>query len=640
MRGAALMIACLWVALGVSPAAAAPLAAYGRLPSIEEVALSPSGNHLAVVLTKGEERLIGVTDLSTGKAIFRIQPGPQKVRGVMWAGEQHLLVITSATAAPMFLTGGRREWMMAQSIDIGTGKAHRLMGDVDMAMNTIFGTPVVRRVGDSDVVFVEGVTYAKSNHGHLSVFRIDPASGISRMVEDGSEETRGWVIGPDGQVVAQQVYEPGPGRWSLRVKAPVGWRTAFSQVAPLDSPYLVGLGRDPGSVIYATQNETHHWTWREVHVDGSPASDPAAAAEDQGAIHDPLTGKLIGSVAMYGDDLRYVFFDPADDKMWKDVLKIFPGDQVRLYSVSADRRHLVVEVDSAKAGPAFALVDLKARSAAWIGSLYNELTEADIAVKRAIAFKAADGMELHGYLTLPRGKPEKALPLIVFPHGGPAARDGPGFDWWAQAMASRGYAVLQVNYRGSSGLGPALLEAGYGQWGRKMQSDLADGVTWLANAGTIDPKRVCIVGGSYGGYAALAGVTIDQGVYRCAVSVAGVADLRHQVVFSREGGGMAVERYWSRFMGAKDAGDPILAKYSPSALAASASAPVLLVHGEDDTVVPIAQSREMAEALRKAGKPVEMVVLKSDDHWLSRGATRLQMLEAAMAFVERNNPPN
>jgi len=640
MRSVALMIACIGVALGAWPAAAAPLAAYGKLPSIEEVALSPSGNRLAVVITNGEDRVIGVTDLSTGKAILKLRSGAQKVRGVMWAGEEHLLIINTATAAPMFLSGGRREWTLAQSINVTTGKAHRLMGDVDMALNTIFGPPVVRRIGGADMVFVEGISYAKTNHGLLSVFRVDPDSGASKLVESGSEETRGWVIGPDGQAVAQQVYAAGPGRWSLRVKAADGWRTAFTQVGPLDSPYLIGLGRDAGSVIYASQNEAHHWTWREVHVDGSPANDPAAAVEDQAAIHEPLTGKLIGSVALYGDDLRYVFFDPADDKMWKDILKIFPGDQVRLTSMSADRRHVIVEVDSAKAGPAFALVDLSARSATWIGSLYNELTDADIAAKRAIAFKAADGMELHGYLTLPRGKPEKALPLVVFPHGGPAARDGPGFDWWAQAMASRGYAVLQVNYRGSSGLGPALLEAGYGQWGRKMQSDLADGIAWLAKAGTIDPKRVCIVGGSYGGYAALAGVTIDQGVYRCAVSVAGVADLRHQVVFSREGGGMAVERYWSRFMGAKDAGDPILAKYSPSALAASASAPVLLVHGEDDTVVPIAQSREMADALRKAGKPVEMVVLKSDDHWLSRGATRLQMLEAAMTFVEKNNPAN
>ena len=362
--------------------------------------------------------------------------------------------------------------------------------------------------------------------------------------------------------------------------------------------------------------------------------------DDQEPLLDPHDGRLIGHHVLVGDEARYTFFDPMDAKVWKAVAAAFPGDRVGLESWSADRRKIVVRVDSATEGPAYALVDLGTRQATWLGVEYDGVKADDIAVKEPLRFKAQDGLELTGYLTRPRAKPAKLLPLIVFPHGGPAARDTPGFDWWAQGMAARGYAVLQVNFRGSEGLGATLLQAGYGQWGRKMQTDLSDGVRYLAVAGVIDPKRVCIVGANYGGYAALAGATLDQGVYRCAVSVSGIADLRRQVAYSKTQQGLPSERYWNRFMGAEDRNDDILTQYSPARQASKASIPVLLIHGRDDTVVPAEQSQLMAEALRKAGKPVELVLQKGEDHWLSRGETRLQTLEATMAFVEKHNPPN
>jgi dipeptidyl aminopeptidase/acylaminoacyl peptidase len=207
-------------------------------------------------------------------------------------------------------------------------------------------------------------------------------------------------------------------------------------------------------------------------------------------------------------------------------------------------------------------------------------------------------------------------------------------------MASRGYAVLQVNFRGSDGLGASFLQAGFGQWGRKMQTDLSDGVRFLASQGTIDPKRVCIVGASYGGYAALAGAALDAGVYRCAVSVAGIGDLARFVTWSKAQNGVSAFRYWTRFMGAENADAPTLAAISPAAHVDRVGIPILLVHGRDDTVVPLEQSQIMADALKKAGKPVDLVIEKGEDHWLSRGETRLQMLEATMAFLEKNNPPN
>jgi dipeptidyl aminopeptidase/acylaminoacyl peptidase len=404
-----------------------------------------------------------------------------------------------------------------------------------------------------------------------------------------------------------------------------------------DSPDLAGLGRDGRSLLLSVATEDGLALRELSPLDGKTTAEIPLPSEAE-PLYDPTSQRLIGYRSLVGDELRHHFFGAADQKVWAAIQRAYPGESVSLVSWSDNRRRLIVRVDSPTDVPGYAFVDLETKKADWIGPEY-ELQTNDIAPMRAITYRAADGMELNGYLTVPRGKVEKGLPLVVLPHGGPESRDTLGFDYWSQALASRGYAVLQVNFRGSSGFGHAYHEAGYGQWGRKMQTDLSDGVRWLAAQGVIDPKRVCIVGGSYGGYAALAGATLDPEPYRCAASVNGVSDLRRMVAYSRSRGAEWSQRYWTRFMGAEDQGDPILRDLSPAAQAAKAKIPVLLVHGRDDTVVPLEQSRVMAEALEKAGKPAELVILKGDDHWLSRGETRLQMLRAVVDFLEKHNPP-
>ena len=227
-----------------------------------------------------------------------------------------------------------------------------------------------------------------------------------------------------------------------------------------------------------------------------------------------------------------------------------------------------------------------------------------------------------------------------FETAGPiASQDRLGFDWLAQAFASRGYAVLQPNYRGTLGYGEAFRRAADGEVGRKMQSDLSDGVLALAREGVVDPQRVCIVGIGYGGYAALAGVTLQQGQYRCAASVNGVS--HYGKVLLRETTLRTDLRradFLRLLLGVDKGQNP--EQIAPQALAARADAPVLLIHGEDDTVVPIDQSRDMERALKRAGRPVELVTLAGEDHWLTGGATRQQMLAKTVAFVEKHNPPD
>lgn len=618
---------------------AAPLEAYGKLPSIESAVISPSGHAVAVVTTDGEQRTIVVKDLASGNLTFRGFLGEHKIRSVQWAGDGHLLLVNSAYSTAFSVVHGRREWFFGSTIDIAAKRLRPLMRNAAADLTAIFGPPLVRKRGEEISVFTQGIVFS-GERGLLSLFRYNLDSGSSRLVETGSKDTIEWIVDGEGRPLAQELYDRETGRWTLKLRSGSGWREAVSEVALHDPPYLVGLGRDNESVYYVTRDEARRWVWREARADGSAPTNPLPALDDQIAIRAALDGRMIGRYALVGDEDRYSFFNAEDARAWQSILSAYPGDRVALESWSMDRRKIVVLVSSKSEGPAYALVDLAERRATWLGAQYRDLKATDISRQEPIHFKAADGLDVTGYLTLPRERAPKALPLVVFPHGGPAARDKPEFDWWAQGMASRGYAVLQVNYRGSDGLGEAILSAGYGQWGRKMQTDLSDGVRHLAAQGVIDPKRVCIVGASYGGYAALAGATHDRGVYRCSVSVGGVSDLKRMVTWSSARGGRSTLRYWTRFMGAEDANDPVLAEFSPVQHAERSEIPILLIHGKDDSVVPLEQSEAMADALRKAGKPVELVVMKGEDHWLSKGATRLETLQATVAFLEKHNPPN
>jgi dipeptidyl aminopeptidase/acylaminoacyl peptidase len=652
-------LAGLGLALAVAwPSAAAPLAAYGGLPSIESVEISPDGSKLAVVLTRGDQRIIGVKTLPEGETqTFAV--GPAKIRRLDWVGGDDLIITASKTAAIVGVeaadraTAVRREYFMGFQLNLATHKLQPLLDGVlsraaqtgthlrdpnatlGATLNILAGEPEVRMVKGKPTLFLRSLTFP-DGWASLTVFQMNLKTRYPELVELGDRQTEDIVLSQDGVAIAKSQYDPDTGAWSLRLRQGSGWAVSRSGVAKGRPPELLGLGRDGQSVLVREPDERGA-SLREVT--GAGWGEPLEVHDSSGLIFDPATHRLIGHHDLVGDEDRYVFFDPQDQGAWNAVLAAFKGQRVHLESWSQDRRKIVVLVDSPMEGPAYALVDVAAKQASWLGGRYQDLAPEDIAPVQPIRFKAKDGLELTGYLTLPRAAEAKNLPLIVFPHGGPASRDTPGFDWWAQAMASRGYAVLQVNFRGSEGFGGSFLEAGFGQWGRKMQTDLSDGVRFLAAQGTVDPKRVCIVGASYGGYAALAGAALDTGVYRCAASVSGPADLQRFVAWSKGQNGVSAQRYWTRFMGAEAADDPALREISPAAHADRVTIPVLLVHGRDDTVVPLEQSQVMADALKAAGKPFELVVQKGEDHWLSRGETRLQTLEATMAFVEKHNPP-
>jgi dienelactone hydrolase len=624
-------------------AQAAPLDAYGQLPSISDVALSPDGAKVAYIThAPGKEGVVAV-QISPAKMIFGGNFGDQKLRGVVWSDNDHLLVIRSVTKKPSFgVIADRQEWNLLTGIDLSTGKTSALLKDVPGSMNTIEGVPERRTVGGKSVIFVSTVAFGLGGgEGQSALLQLDPATSRASYAPKAMMGGGDWVLDPNGEPLAQPSYDEHGHKWSLWLYGPVRPHMAYSMITDIDMPQVQGVSPDGASLILKQVVDEQEVYLPVSLKDGSAGQPIAAYSRFSSLISDPVTGRLIGGAAL-GATASYSFFDPKDQAAWEAIVRMFPDEEVDPVSWSDDRSRVVVEVTGQSHGVAYVMVDAKTHAVLKVGDAYAALQPDDIAGVEAIEYKAADGRTIPAFLTLPNGRPSKGLPLVVVPHGGPAAMDQPGFDYWAQALASRGYAVLQPEFRGSDGYGREHLAAGFGEWGRKMQTDLSDGVRALANSGIVDPKRVCIFGGSYGGYAALAGVALQSGVYRCAVSVAGISDLNKMMAWTRdrEGSGYTPSvRYWSRFMGGDDARGGRLDEISPALHASRVDVPVLLLHGRDDTVVPIQQSQLMADALAAAGKPAEFVILANEDHWLSRSETRTQMLQAAVKFLEANNPP-
>src|SRR5271168_2414870 len=322
----------------------------------------------------------------------------------------------------------------------------------------------------------------------------------------------------------------------------------------------------------------------------------------------------------------------------EQVAAALPQYRTTVVDSAADgHRLLVLTTGGNRPGSYFVLTRSRnTASLAPLGAIRPDIPDSALAPVTPITYRARDGLTIHGYITLPPGRTmgdKRPIPFVVLPHGGPSTRDILGFDYLAQMIASRGYGVLQPNYRGSRGYGGDFEKAGFAQWGLKMQDDVTDGATWLIDQKLADPKRICIVGWSYGGYVALMGAIKTPDLYRCAASMAGVTDLRRRL--DRANQSRFADLNLPRF----DSDPAIIAANSPVLHADQIRIPVFLAHGRRDFTVSVEDSEAMEEALRNAGKPVETLYFDDDDHYLFREGDRIAFLKALEGFLAENLGP-
>jgi dipeptidyl aminopeptidase/acylaminoacyl peptidase len=623
-----------------------PLEAYGDLPAVEDMAISPSGNGLAFVAkVEGARRLY---IMGKGNEVRMIAPvADMKIHGVHWAGDEIVWLHASATEnLPFGFTEAKHEFSRAILLYPVSRKSELVFNGRSGIANTTFGHFGTRQANGKWIAFFGGIELARSagnseyvfERGEPALFAVDLDKNSPRKVAPAAGENHfsDWLVDGGGTVAATLDISSSTGKWDIKNAAR---DTLISGVDLTGDVSLVSFGRTPATIIYSIEDpESGDTRWFEVPLAGGKPTEVLAGVDVDRIYTDRDDGTLLGYLDGGGGSPKPVFFAQEHQAILTKLYRAFSQYNLTVLDWTPNFSHFIVISRGNGDSGTYYLVDIEHSKADPVGYERPAIFGEHVGPISTVKYKAADGLELDGILTLPPERDPKNLPVVVFPHGGPAGHDIETFDWWAQAFASRGYAVFQPNFRGSTNRDDAFRRAGFGQWGLKMQTDISDGLAELVKRQIVDPKRACIMGASYGGYAALAGVTLQQDLYRCAVAVAPVSDLklRYDNVMRETNRDKMTRRILLESMGNPSGFNTV----SPRRLADRADAPILLIHGKNDTVVEFEHSTKMANALKDAGKPHELVVLREADHWLSHAETRKQMLEEAMRFVQKHNPAN
>jgi dipeptidyl aminopeptidase/acylaminoacyl peptidase len=654
---ALLLALVLPIFVSVSTAAPPPVEAFGRKPAVIDVDINPSGTRLAWIEDDGKAAHIVIYDLAARKDMRKLNvAGGTRMRTVQWANDDTVLIDQTITHSVQSDGKNPYQFQRLTALD-ATGGPDRMMLMNDPDRKWVTAADLVRRrtnkpgkIYMSTLDFSETryrsetgsrLTGGRKDDGWVSnLYEVDLVKGDGKVIANGSPFTSEWLADDSGEKILRTDFNSTTGNSGIYVRKGGGWKALYES-KDCGAMSLLGWNADNTAAIVRGRTcgdeRTKAWS---LPLDGSPMTvlveDPVADA--QGTIYDALDGRPL-AISMSGSDSSLRWLDPQAERRYASLRKTFGTPDVYLLGRSADYKRIVVLAEKPRQAPVYFLVDYVAKSADIVNEAYPLLEGVTLGEVSKFEYKARDEYSLFGYLTRPPEAAEKNLPLVVLPHGGPQARDEPGFDWFAQFLASRGYAVFQPQFRGSSGLGHAHAEAGRHQWGLRMQDDVTDGVKALVQQGIADPKRICIVGASYGGYAALAGAAFTPDLYVCAASINGVTDLPAFIGYAQKQGGKESDSlaYWRDHIGSPN--DPQVIAKSPARNARAIHIPILLLHGTDDTTVPIAQSQLMAKALSSYNNKPEFIELPGDDHFLSSSASRVRALTELEKFLAKYLAP-
>lgn len=631
---------------------------YGQGRQVSSLKISPDGERIAFLYTEDGKKSLIVRPIS-GKGGIQTGGGELKLRSVEWSGPNHVLLYASQTENNYAFASPLIEFWGVFSVDARDGNIVQLLGrSKTLDIQSSLANVRAKAWDDKGTVYMSARTSASGrvdpsvgvagySRGKVDLYKVNGENGRGKRYSKGGKNTDEWVVRPDGSVVARVEHFDKTNRY--RILAPEdgmlgrNWETIFAEETEIPNLAIYGTDTDGNNLIVGTRLTTDRFALFEMDLINGTMS-PTAMYEHEfvdvsSVIQDDYTGEVVGAEITYAAR-EQTFFQGELVAVVNATKNALPeGYRVYLTSWSQDRNRFIFFVESDSDAGTYLLMDKNKGSLELVAKAYAEIGPEQISQMKPFVYKARDGVNIQGYVTIPRGQKAENLPLVVMPHGGPESRDELGYSWWPQFMAAQGYAVLQMNFRGSDGYGINFTTAGYGEWGGAMQDDVTDGVKHLISEGIADPDRICIVGGSYGGYSALAGAAFTPDLYKCAMSYSGVSDLNRKFgwVKKRYGIKSSTYEYWLDNMG--EPGDALDAR-SPALNAEAIQADILLIHGKDDTVVDIEQSEVMAKALKKAGKSYEFIELDGEDHWLSTETTRIAMLEELGGFLAKHLGPS
>lgn len=617
-----------------------PVEAFASLPDATGFELSPSGNQLLFLsryATQDQQgTMVNIVDVDSFEMYTLVTSDNKKykIRWVTWAGEDKVLIsalypskidgipVTETRLLVKNLKSGKMKNVLPSSFYRGLRYAPQYQD------NVIDPLPE-----EPNAILL---SIAREGVGADRVYKVDLEKQKYKTVQAVKRNIENWMTDRQHRVRVGFYRDDTDFRIYYKSLKDAKWRErwrfdAFSdkQVWPLGfdldpNTLYVSAYHDGRKAIFKTNLEHEKPELTLVYADDTYDVDGQLIYSDK-------TGELIGTT--YSKGGGYLFWHPNYAALQRGINKALPDTNNYIVSLSKDETRYVVVATNEKDAGTYYLGDRTAKSLSPLVSRYSALDPNLMAESKHFIYSARDGLKIEAFLTRPKGvDTSKPLPTIVFPHGGPISYDSKGFDYWVQFFANRGYAVLQMNFRGSSGYGYDFMKAGLKNWGQAMQDDVEDGIRSLIDKGIANKDQICIAGASYGGYAALMGAVKTPELYRCVISFAGVTDLPYMRKKARY---YTNEETFEEQIGSDM---KLLRENSPVTYAKKIQVPVLLIHGDDDRSVRVEHSRKMHKALTSAGKNSEYLEFEDGDHHLSLEAFRVATFKAMDKFLAKHLP--
>ncbi len=613
-----------------------PVQALFGNPLFSSPRVSPNGEHIAVILSQGDRQLVVSRPTGGGPLTPIAAFGDPETRlaSLWWANNERLLLVgefrdmraigVRARATRLYAvdrTGGEIRWLgkrWSRRVQFEDNVIHSLPDDPLHVLLSLYGRAVALNV----------------ETGGLGL-RQEDVLGIGAWYADADGNVRAGAGGRDAGTTLYRLWTRAQpkGRFEKVIEFDIDRQ---------DGPWFEAFHAKPDKLYVRKEHQGRHAIF-EFDLTTKSLGDLVfshPSVDVGGILFDPWDPKQLTAAYFTVDSPERHFFDAEAQRLHQALQKALVGRfgggvQFGVTSTAREGGLQVLRVSSDVQPPSYFVYDTKTRSLTHLLDERPKVPLGALSPMRRVDYQARDGLRIPAYLTLPKGRVAKALPVVVLPHGGPWVRDLIEWNSEVQLLASRGFAVFQPNFRGSWGYGSTFLHAGDREWGGKMQDDIADGVKWLIAEGIADPDRIGIYGVSYGGYAALFGLVKTPDLFRAGAAYAGVSDVE----------GMIADDQWYRSF-EKDSHDEMIGSdsehlraISPLGRAAEIRAPVLLGHGENDERVHVRQSQRMADALRSAGKQFEYLEFPDEVHGFLLESNRVKWHERLAAFFEEHLAP-
>lgn len=609
--------------------------AYAQLPSISLMAISSDGSLIAYRNKSDGKDVVMVVNLAQQKIISAVN-----IEGInpnnLYFINNNIVVLVATNNIRLRGYRGRHDASWAYALNIANNRVYPLLsqGYGIYQGQTQLGR-IIAASTEQDYVFMPA--YESQHIYSLYRVRLDKRRK-PRVIMRGTADTIDYFMNDKSEVIARERFNNKKNLHTIEARVDDAWQEIYREQTDIATKSFNGVTPDQKHLVFNSYNDkTDRLAYYTMALADGAISEPVFGRDDKdvsGVLTD--VNRVVYGVRYSGFLPSYEFFDEKLNARMRGVQQALPNNYISISDYSPDWSKIMFYVDGDGSSGEYLLYANKQLS--YITSLRPQITSESVNKVVEYQYTSRDGVEIPTLLTFPNNKAESNLPAILMPHGGPESHDNKSFDYMAQYFASQGYLVIQPQFRGSTGFGWRHRELGRGQWGLKMQDDLTDALTALSSEGKIDNNRVCIVGASYGGYAALAGAVFTPDLFKCVVAINGVADVDRMLQQEKRDYGQDhwVVSYWQEVIANGQVSEQHLTKISPINYVNEIKAPVLVIHGTRDEVVPFEQSERFVDEMEDADKRVIFVELEKGDHYLSKAQNRMAAMKAIHQFVSQH----